>query len=52
MTPDGVWWFRPDLTLWYDCRNESYYTYDSSLSDYISVQPVTPPPPAVHVQPP
>jgi len=39
VTPDGVWWFRPDLTLWYDCRNESYYTYDSSLSDYISVQP-------------
>lgn len=40
MTPDGVWWFRPDLTLWYDCRNESYYTYDSALSDYISVTPL------------
>jgi len=36
---DGVWWFRPDLTLWYDCRNESYYTYDASLSDYVSVLP-------------
>jgi hypothetical protein len=43
VTPDGVWWFRPDLTLWYDCRNESYYTYDGSLSDYISVTPVRPP---------
>ena len=40
VTPDGVWWFRPDLTLWYDCRNESYYTYDSALSDYISVTPL------------
>jgi len=39
VTPDGIWWFRPDLTLWYDCRNESYYTYDGGLSDYISVTP-------------
>ena len=32
VTPgDKVWWFRPDLTLWYDCRSESYYTYDASI---------------------
>ena len=37
MTSDNVWWFRPDLTLWYDCRSESYYTYDTSLSEYVSV---------------
>ena len=37
VTSDNVWWFRPDLTLWYDCRSESYYTYDTSLSEYVSV---------------
>lgn len=37
VTPDQVWYFRPDLTLWYDCRNECYYTYDSSLAEYVSV---------------
>ena len=41
VTPDGVWWFRPDLLLWYDCRNESYYTFDASLSDYVSVEAAT-----------
>jgi len=37
VTADRIWWYRPDQTLWYDCRNEAYFTYDSSLSDYISV---------------
>jgi len=37
VTPDKIWWYRPDLTLWYDCRSSSYYTYDSTLTDYISV---------------
>jgi hypothetical protein len=36
VTPDQVWYFRPDLTLWYDCRNECYYTYDSSLAEYVA----------------
>jgi serine/threonine protein phosphatase PrpC len=37
VTADKVWWFRPDLVLWYDCRSESYYTYDVSIAEYISV---------------
>ena len=37
VTPNKVWWYRPDLTLWYDCRSESYYSYDSGLGDYVPV---------------
>ena len=37
VTGDNVWWYRPDLSLWYDCRSETYYTYDASLSEYIGV---------------
>ena len=37
MTPDGVWWYRPDLALWYDCRHEAYYTYDAAQADYVTV---------------
>ena len=40
VTPDQVWWYRPDLTLWYDCRSEAYCTYDASLQEYVSVEKV------------
>ena len=37
MTPDRVWYYRPDLTLWYDCRHETYYTYDATSYEYVTV---------------
>ena len=38
VTSDRVWWYRPDLCLWYDCRHENYYTYDPNVSEYVSVE--------------
>ncbi|EOD04490.1 hypothetical protein EMIHUDRAFT_220934 [Emiliania huxleyi CCMP1516] len=30
VTHDQVWWYRPDITLWYDSRSGCYYSYDGA----------------------
>ena len=37
VTTDGIWYFRPDLSLWYDCRHASYFTFDPAIQEYVSV---------------
>jgi len=38
VTTDKVWWYRPDLTLWYDSRSGAYFSYDSAISDYVAIE--------------
>lgn len=38
VTADKVWWYRPDLCLWYDSRSGSYYSFDEAARDYVSVE--------------
>lgn len=38
VTADKVWWYRPDLCLWYDSRSGSYYSYDEAARDYVPVE--------------